>query len=173
MPPPLPMPESGPLVHIDCPCLCLRLLGVRSSWYLHPPVHCVCHCSLSSLQNNTNDTGPDVPNGAAADAADGGRVLFCSCKGETHNSKQGYKQLFRRLRSSYRPDKLDSKDDFTLDNLKGASVIVFGGPKERFSTQEFEILKKYLKHGGGLMVMLGEGGEERAGTNINYLLEVR
>lgn len=98
-------------------------------------------------------------------------MLFSSCKGETHTAKQGFKQLFRRLRSMYKPEKLDSKDDFTLENLKQAAIVVFGCPKERFTTAEFEVLKRYVKSGGSVLVMLTEGGEAKAGTNINYWLE--
>ena len=32
-------------------------------------------------------------------------------------------------------------------------------------------MKKYLEGGGSIFVMLGEGGEKRFGTNINFLLE--
>lgn len=32
-------------------------------------------------------------------------------------------------------------------------------------------LRKYIEKGGKLLVLLGEGGEKRAGTNINFLLE--
>jgi len=103
--------------------------------------------------------------------ADGGRVLFSSCKGETHTSKQGFKQLFRRLRSMYKPEKLDSRDDFTLENLRQAAILVLGCPKERFTTGEFEVLKRYVKQGGSVLVMMAEGGEAKAGTNINYWLE--
>ncbi len=103
--------------------------------------------------------------------AEGGRVLFSSCKGETHTHKQGLKQLFRRLRSMYRPEKLESRDDFTLDNLRSASILVLGCPKDKFSTTEFQVLKKYVQLGGSILVLMGEGGEARAGTNINYWLE--
>lgn len=33
------------------------------------------------------------------------------------------------------------------------------------------MLKKYLDSGGDILVMLGEGGESRFDTNINFLLE--
>ena len=85
-------------------------------------------------------------------------MLFCGCKGETHTSKQGFKQLFRRLRSMYKPERLDSKDDFTLENLRSAAIVVFGCPRERFTTVEFEILKRYVRQGGSVLVMLAEGG---------------
>jgi intraflagellar transport protein 52 len=63
------------------------------------------------------------------------RILFSQAKAESHTAKVGFKQLFRRLRSAYRPDKLD-KDDFTLDTLKSAHIVVFGGPREKFTAPE-------------------------------------
>ena len=36
---------------------------------------------------------------------------------------------------------------------------------------QFDALKKYLDGGGSIFVMLGEGGETRFPTNINFLLE--
>ncbi len=71
----------------------------------------------------------------------------------------------------YRPEKLDSRDDFTTDNLRSAAIVVFGCPRERFTSAEFETLKRYVRHGGSVLVMLSEGGEGKAGTNINYWLE--
>lgn len=71
----------------------------------------------------------------------------------------------------YKPDKLENKDDFTFDNIKTAAILVFGCPKERFSSSEFLILKKYVQQGGSVLIMMSEGGEVKAGTNINYWLE--
>lgn len=98
-------------------------------------------------------------------------MLFSGCKGETHTHKQGLKQLFRRLRSMYRPERLDSKDDFTLDNLSSAAIVVFGCPREKFSTSEFQVLSRYVEQGGSVLILLQEGGETKTGTNINYWLE--
>ncbi len=36
---------------------------------------------------------------------------------------------------------------------------------------QFGAIKGYLKAGGSAVFLLGEGGEERLGTNVNYLLE--
>lgn len=36
---------------------------------------------------------------------------------------------------------------------------------------QLEVLKQYLDSGGALLVMLGEGGEMKYDTNINFLLE--
>ena len=38
-------------------------------------------------------------------------------------------------------------------------------------TFQFEAIKSYLEKGGNVLVLLGEGGETRFGTNINFLLE--
>lgn len=37
--------------------------------------------------------------------------------------------------------------------------------------RQFEAVKSYLRSGGSAVFLLGEGGEERLGTNVNYLLE--
>lgn len=37
---------------------------------------------------------------------------------------------------------------------------------------QFDAIKTYIQDKGGrVLIMLGEGGENRYGTNINYLLE--
>lgn len=41
----------------------------------------------------------------------------------------------------------------------------------RTPAPQFEAIKAYLKAGGSAAFLLGEGGEERLGTNVNYLLE--
>jgi len=112
-----------------------------------------------------------MDNGDGAGGADGGRVLFSACKGETHTHKQGLKQLYRRLRSMYRPEAILSRDDLTTSNLSGAAMVVFGCPKEMFSTTEFNVLRKYVENGGSVLILMSEGGEMKAGTNINYWLE--
>ena len=36
---------------------------------------------------------------------------------------------------------------------------------------QFEVLKKYIENGGNVLVLMGEGGENKHDTNINFLLE--
>ena len=36
---------------------------------------------------------------------------------------------------------------------------------------QFEAIKRYVESGGSVMVLIGEGGETRFNTNINFLLE--
>ena len=36
---------------------------------------------------------------------------------------------------------------------------------------QFDVIKRYIDGGGSVLVMLGEGGESRFETNINFFLE--
>ena len=99
------------------------------------------------------------------------RILISSCKGETHTARAGFKQLSRRLRTLYKTDTLESKDDFTLRSLSSAAAVVFGNPQQKFTAAEFEVLKQYVGDGGALVILSSEGGEARSSTNINYLTE--
>ena len=36
---------------------------------------------------------------------------------------------------------------------------------------QFNVLRSYLEEGGSVLVLLSEGGESKANTNINFLLE--
>lgn len=116
-------------------------------------------------------------------------MLFSCCKGETHTHKVGFKQLYRRLRSMYRPEKLDSPDYLCLEVLLGPgssglnsssaavsggtlpTILVLGCPTQPFTAHEFDTLRSFLRGGGSLLVCMSEGGERAAGTNLNYLLE--
>lgn len=105
------------------------------------------------------------------DSTDSSKILFSSCKGETHTPKSGFRQLSRRLRSLYKPSTLESKDEFTLKTLSSAAAVVFGNPQQKFTAAEFEVVKSYIGDGGSVIVLGTEGGEERSGTNVNYLTE--
>ena len=37
--------------------------------------------------------------------------------------------------------------------------------------EQFETLKKYVETGGSLLVMMGEGGDSKYNTNMNFFLE--
>ncbi|CAM9519151.1 unnamed protein product [Ascophyllum nodosum] len=96
-------------------------------------------------------------------------ILFDASKRETHHPGYGFKKLSRRLKSCY---KLQiNKDELSAEALRGVSLVIFGSPRERFLQDEFKAIKGFLKGGGSVAFLLGEGGEERLGTNVNYLLE--
>ncbi|XP_078506626.1 intraflagellar transport protein 52 homolog isoform X1 [Lissotriton helveticus] len=96
-------------------------------------------------------------------------IAFNTSKREIFTTTSGYKSLQKRLRSSWKIQSL--KDEITAEKLMGVKLWVTAGPREKFTAAEFEVLKKYLESGGDILVMLGEGGESRYDTNINFLLE--
>ena len=100
------------------------------------------------------------------------RVLFSSCKGETHTPHSGFKQLYRRLRSHYKPEKLSSKEEsLTSTVLTGVSILVLGCPTENFSKAECEAIRKFVLNGGSLFICMAEKGNKVSQTNVNYILE--
>lgn len=50
-------------------------------------------------------------------------------------------------------------------------IFVLAGPQDRFTEEEFQVLKEFVEKGGKLWVMLGEGGEQEFNTNVNFFLE--
>ncbi|XP_025731234.1 intraflagellar transport protein 52 homolog isoform X2 [Callorhinus ursinus] len=96
-------------------------------------------------------------------------ILFNASKKEVFTTNNGYKSLQKRLRSNWKIQSL--KDEITSEKLIGVKLWITAGPREKFTAAEFEVLKKYLDGGGDILVMLGEGGESRFDTNINFLLE--
>ncbi|KAL2090768.1 hypothetical protein ACEWY4_013031 [Coilia grayii] len=96
-------------------------------------------------------------------------VVFNASKRELFTASTGYKSLQKRLRVQWKI--LSIKDELTQEKLMGSKLWITAGPREKFTGSELEVLKHYLDGGGNILVMLGEGGEIRYDTNINFLLE--
>ena len=96
-------------------------------------------------------------------------IVFSCGHGERNTPETGFRLLTRRLRLTWAVE--SSKNIFANDLLNRARLIVLAGCQKKFTTKEFEALNGYVKRGGYLVIFLGEGGEEAAGTNLNYLLE--
>lgn len=96
-------------------------------------------------------------------------ILFNAYKKEVFTTNTGYKSMQKRLRSNWKIQSL--KDEITSEKLIGVKLWISAGPREKFTAAELEVLKKFLDGGGDILVMLGEGGESRFDTNINFLLE--
>lgn len=96
-------------------------------------------------------------------------ILFSTAKKELCTPSKGMKLLQRRLRATWKVGAV--KDSLSAAALSEAALVVFGGPREKFTAAEFEGLKEYMEDGGSLLFMLGEGGESRFDTNVNFLLE--
>ncbi|EUB60598.1 Intraflagellar transport protein 52 -like protein [Echinococcus granulosus] len=98
-----------------------------------------------------------------------GTVLFDQSKKEASTLGQHFKELNRRLKSSWKV--LINTDEVTDERIESAKVFVITGPTEKFSVDELEVINTYLNKGGSVLVLLGENGESKYPTNINYLLE--
>ena len=55
--------------------------------------------------------------------------------------------------------------------MGNARVLVLPGPRNKFTELEMNSIRGFLSEGGNVLVMLGEGGENKFNTNINFLLE--
>ncbi len=48
---------------------------------------------------------------------------------------------------------------------------MLGGPREPFSGQELQDIRRFIDEGGKCLILMGEGGEHKNNTNINAMLE--
>lgn len=96
-------------------------------------------------------------------------VIFNSSKRELFTANNGYKSLQKRLRVQWKIQSI--KEELTTEKLHGVKLWITAGPREKFTAAELEVLKQYLNSGGNILAMLGEGGEVKYDTNINFLLE--
>ncbi|XP_058229253.1 intraflagellar transport protein 52 homolog isoform X2 [Hemibagrus wyckioides] len=96
-------------------------------------------------------------------------VVFNSSKREQFSANTGYKSLQKRLRTQWKIQGI--KEEITAEKLHGVKLWITAGPREKFTEAELQVLKQYLEGGGNVLAMLGEGGEVKYDTNINFLLE--
>ncbi|EKX54239.1 hypothetical protein GUITHDRAFT_91822 [Guillardia theta CCMP2712] len=98
-------------------------------------------------------------------------VVFDTFKKETFTPSKGLKQLQRRLKMQYNIIENKEGIEQSIYNVRNTQIAVFWGPREKFTKSEFAVIKNYLEDGGSVFMLLGEGGEGKYGTNINFLLE--
>ncbi|XP_040060450.2 intraflagellar transport protein 52 homolog [Gasterosteus aculeatus] len=96
-------------------------------------------------------------------------VVFNVSKRERFTSNNGYKSMQKILRAQWKIQSM--KEELSLEKLRGVKLWITAGPREKFTASEMEVLKQYLDGGGNVLVLLGEGGERKYDTNINFLLE--
>ncbi|XP_061641345.1 intraflagellar transport protein 52 homolog [Phyllopteryx taeniolatus] len=96
-------------------------------------------------------------------------VVFNASKRECFTTNSGYKSMQKHIRTQWKIQSM--KEELSSDKLKGVKLWITAGPREKFTASELEVLKHYLDDGGTVLVMLGEGGEKKFDTNINFLLE--
>ena len=98
--------------------------------------------------------------------------MFSNMKREKYHpgpSCTDLKHWSRRIRSSFHVSV--HCGPISLDTLVDVDILVFGGPQEKFSLSEVDILKSFIHGGGAVLILCHEGGEPASGTNINYLIE--
>lgn len=96
-------------------------------------------------------------------------ICFDTSKGEGLNPKRGYEEFFKKMKHEYKCSL--NKEEIDISNLDGIKVFILGMPKALFNAKELDHLKQFVQSGRSLLVIMGEGGEQAANTNINYLLE--
>lgn len=104
------------------------------------------------------------------DGPDGAQTILLDCsKNEIFTPSNGLKSLQRKLKGLYKTT--TCKDEIGPDRLEGHKVCMFVGPRTKFKADEFDAMKSYMEGGGSILITLGEGGETRYDTNVNFFLE--
>lgn len=107
--------------------------------------------------------------------------MFSSVLGETFTRSSGYKELFRRLETTF-PDRrrVEAKSrngpscyaslSKALRAESGMGVLVLGNPTRPLSTAERQKLVDFIVDGGHLVVAAGDGGIK--GSDVNDILRL-
>jgi len=96
-------------------------------------------------------------------------ILLDMSKKEQGNPNNNYKKFHRKIKTDYKVSV--NKEMITPEKLQSANLVIFAGPREMFTEDEFTAIKDFLRQGNSIMFLLGEGGEGKHNTNVNYLLE--
>ncbi|KAL5016048.1 hypothetical protein ScPMuIL_005637 [Solemya velum] len=104
-----------------------------------------------------------------ADRGQRNTIVFNASKRELFSLNHGFKTLNRKLRSTWKI--VSNKEELLDEHLSSAKVFVIAGSRDKFRASEFDVLKRYMESGGSILVMMGEGGENRFDTNVNFFLE--
>lgn len=98
-------------------------------------------------------------------------VIFLEGKDEPYTVSNGYGKLALALQRNHSLEiKRAFLDNVDPDDLERAMLLVFAGPRRSFSIAEFEALHTFRNLGINLLFILGEGGQEEIGTNVNTFL---
>lgn len=62
-------------------------------------------------------------------------------------------------------------DVLSEESLANAQVLIVAEPRNKFTELEMNTIRGFINGGKNVLVMLGEGGENKLNTNINFLLE--
>uniref|UniRef100_A0A8C1U158 Intraflagellar transport 52 homolog (Chlamydomonas) n=1 Tax=Cyprinus carpio TaxID=7962 RepID=A0A8C1U158_CYPCA len=98
------------------------------------------------------------------------KLLQCRTNKQKIQEKREEKNILQGTRGIQRLTNFNCFK-LTSEKLQAVKLWITAGPREKFTAAELELLKQRLDSGGGLLVMLREGGELKYDSNINFLLE--
>jgi hypothetical protein len=98
------------------------------------------------------------------------KIIFDNSHGEDAELEREGENSLSKLALSLRKDKyvlgeIHREQDFTLQTLRNASVVVISFPKKRFSSRTVEAVLNYVEGGGGLL-LTGEWGNLHESADI-------
>jgi len=68
----------------------------------------------------------------------------------------GWKQMVKRLRAVYKPTV--HKAELSREALSGYRLLILPAPRKKLDSSEIKAVDEFLREGGSVMVMAGEGG---------------
>ncbi|MHA2159945.1 MAG: hypothetical protein ACXABE_13675, partial [Candidatus Thorarchaeota archaeon] len=102
------------------------------------------------------------------------KILFDQTQNERGRLDSTYSDLGRLLKDN--DFDVESYTEFMIlaKHLKDASVMVFGCPNSsKIRPAEIDVLKKFVKNGGGLMLLSLSGGDRGLMNNMSKILFIR
>uniref|UniRef100_A0AAF5PUY6 ABC-type uncharacterized transport system domain-containing protein n=1 Tax=Wuchereria bancrofti TaxID=6293 RepID=A0AAF5PUY6_WUCBA len=97
------------------------------------------------------------------------RVIFDQSKNESYHFHSGFRQIHKRLRNEWHLEV--NTDEISANTFIECCLFVLPHPRRKFSQNEIDHLKHFIDDGNSVLVLMSEGGEQIADTNINFLLE--
>lgn len=101
----------------------------------------------------------EAKDGATDKASKTVTVCIDASKRETHHGGSGFKKLLRRLKSVHSFKVINNKEDLSAKLLSSVDIVLIGAPRDKFSSDELEDIKRFIAQGGSLAFMSCEGGE--------------
>ncbi|XP_012224469.2 intraflagellar transport protein 52 homolog [Linepithema humile] len=95
-------------------------------------------------------------------------IIFDVSKNERKLNEE-FKILQRKLKAKWKF--IENNEVISEESLANAKILVLPGPLNKFTELEMNSIRTFLNSGGNVLVTLGEGGENKSNTNINFLLE--
>ncbi|KAL6428355.1 hypothetical protein ACFW04_008559 [Cataglyphis niger] len=95
-------------------------------------------------------------------------VIFDISKNERKLNDE-FKVLQRKLKAKWKF--IENNEVISQELLTNVKILILPGPLGKFTELEMNSIRTFLNSGGNVLVTLGEGGENKSNTNINFLLE--